>query len=52
MDQYRFDAPDAGARRFLLFDFETAKLAQSNRQGRKIMQSYFKKKGVAVAFSA
>jgi len=32
--------------------FETAKLAQSNRQGRKIMQSYFKKKGVAVAFSA
>ena len=31
--------------------FETAKLAQSNRQGRKIMQSYFKKKGVAVAFS-
>ncbi|MFA7414676.1 MAG: hypothetical protein WC048_09335 [Rhizobium sp.] len=32
--------------------FETARLAQSNRQGRKIMQSYFKKKGVAVAFSA
>ena len=32
--------------------FEPAKLAQSNRQGRKIMQSYFKKKGVAVAFSA
>ena len=32
--------------------FETAKLAQSNRQGRKIMQSYFKKKGVAVAFSS
>ncbi|RYC11823.1 hypothetical protein [Ciceribacter ferrooxidans] len=32
--------------------FETAKLAQSNRQGRKIMQSYFKKRGVAVAFSA
>ncbi|WP_416795537.1 hypothetical protein [Ciceribacter azotifigens] len=31
--------------------FETAKLAQSNRQGRKIMQSYFKKRGVAVAFS-
>ena len=26
--------------------FEPAKLAQSNRQGRKIMQSYFKKKGV------
>ena len=32
--------------------FETGKLAQSNRQGRKIMQSYFKKKGVAVAFSS
>lgn len=32
--------------------FEPAKLAQSNRQGRKIMQAYFKKKGVAVAFSS
>jgi hypothetical protein len=32
--------------------FEPARLAQSNRQGRKIMQSYFKKKGVTVAFSA
>lgn len=32
--------------------FEPAKLAQSNRQGRKIMQSYFKKKGVTVSFSA
>lgn len=32
--------------------FEPAKLAQSNRQGRKIMQSYFKKKGVTVGFSA
>lgn len=31
--------------------FEPGKLAQSNRQGRKIMQSYFKKKGVAVAFA-
>ena len=31
--------------------FEPGKLAQSNRQGRKIMQSYFKKKGVAVSFS-
>lgn len=30
--------------------FETAKLAQGNRQGRKLMQSYFKKKGVTVAF--
>ena len=32
--------------------FEPAKLAQSNRQGRKIMQAYFKKKGVVVSFSA
>ena len=31
--------------------FETSKLAQANRQGRKLMQSYFKKKGVAVGFS-
>lgn len=31
--------------------FEPAKLAQSNRQGRKMMQSYFKKRGVAVSFS-
>ena len=30
--------------------FETAKLAQPNRQGRKLMQAYFKKKGVAVSF--
>jgi hypothetical protein len=30
--------------------FETAKLVQPNRQGRKLMQSYFRKKGVAVAF--
>lgn len=32
--------------------FEPAKLAQSNRQGRKIMQAYFKKKGVTVAFTS
>ena len=31
--------------------FETGKLAQPNRQGRKLMQSYFKKKGVAVTFA-
>lgn len=30
--------------------FETAKLVQPNRQGRKLMQSYFKKKGVVVGF--
>jgi hypothetical protein len=32
--------------------FEPGKLAQSNRQGRKIMQSYFRKKGVSVSFSS
>lgn len=32
--------------------FEPSRLAQSNRQGRKIMQSYFRKKGVTVSFSA
>lgn len=31
--------------------FEPGKLAQSNRQGRKIMQSYFRQKGVSVRFS-
>lgn len=30
--------------------FETARLVQPNRQGRKFMQSYFRKKGVAVGF--
>ena len=30
--------------------FETAELAQPNRQGRKLMQAYFKKKGVVVSF--
>ncbi|MCX8509113.1 MAG: ferrochelatase, partial [Rhodobacteraceae bacterium] len=32
--------------------FDATKLAQNNRQGRKLMQSYFKKRGVAVTFSA
>ena len=31
--------------------FETSKLAQPNRQGRKLMQSYFRKKGVTVGFA-
>lgn len=31
--------------------FEPAKLAQNNRQGRKLLQSYFKKRGVKVAFA-
>lgn len=32
--------------------FDVSKLAQNNRQGRKLMQSFFRKKGVAVTFSA
>lgn len=30
---------------------EPGRLAQNNRQGRKMMQSYFKKRGVAVVFA-
>lgn len=29
---------------------EPARLVQNNRQGRKMMQSYFKKRGVAISF--
>lgn len=32
--------------------FDPARLAQNNRQGRKLMQSYFKKRGVTVSFGA
>ena len=32
--------------------FDPSRIAQSNRQGRKMMQSYFKKRGVAVSFSS
>lgn len=31
--------------------FEPTRLAQNNRQGRKIMESYFKKRGVVVKFA-
>jgi hypothetical protein len=31
--------------------FDPSKLAQNNRQGRKLMQAYFKKRGVRVAFA-
>ena len=30
--------------------FDPAKLAQSNRQGRKLMQAYFRQRGVSVTF--
>ena len=32
--------------------FDPAKLAQSNRSGRKLMQAYFRQRGVSVTFSA
>ncbi len=32
--------------------FDPAKLVQPNRQGRKMMESYFKKRGVAISFKA
>ena len=32
--------------------FDPARLAQGNREGRKMMQSYFRKRGVAVKFAA
>lgn len=31
--------------------FQPSRLAQNNRQGRKLMQSYFKKRGVIVTFA-
>ncbi|GHA10440.1 hypothetical protein GCM10007989_00740 [Devosia pacifica] len=32
--------------------FDPSKLAQNNRQGRKLMQSHFRKRGVAVSFAS
>lgn len=32
--------------------FDPSRIAQNNRQGRKLMQSYFRKRGVAVSFSS
>ena len=32
-------------------EVESSRLVQNNRQGRKLMQSYFKKRGVAIAFT-
>ena len=32
--------------------FEPTKLAQNNRQGRKLMQAFFRKHGVSVSFSS
>ncbi|MCK5554713.1 MAG: hypothetical protein KAI76_00600 [Alphaproteobacteria bacterium] len=32
-------------------DVASSRLVQNNRQGRKMMQSYFKKRGVTVTFS-
>ena len=32
--------------------FEPARLAHNNRQGRKLMQAYFRQRGVTVTFSS
>jgi hypothetical protein len=32
--------------------FEPARLAQNNRQGRKLMQAYFRQRGVRVSFAS
>jgi hypothetical protein len=32
--------------------FDPARLAQNNRSGRKLMQAYFRQRGVSVTFSA
>lgn len=32
--------------------FDPARLVQNNRSGRKLMQSYFRQRGVSVTFSA
>ncbi len=32
-------------------EFDPAKLAENNRSGRKLMQAYFRQRGVKVAFS-
>ena len=32
--------------------FDPTRLAQNNRQGRKLMQAFFRQKGVAVSFRA
>ena len=32
--------------------FDPTKLAQNNRSGRKLMQAYFRERGVSVTFSA
>ncbi len=32
--------------------FDPGRLAQNNRSGRKLMQSYFRKRGVTVTFAA
>ena len=33
-------------------EVDPARLVQNNRQGRKMMQSYFKKRGIIVTFSS
>lgn len=44
------DALPEGPKKTVTVD--TARLVQNNRQGRKMMESYFKKRGVIVTFSS
>ena len=44
------DALPEGQKKTVAVD--TARLAQNNRQGRKMMEAYFKKRGVIVTFSS
>ena len=39
------------ARKEKSVEVDPSKLAQPNRQGRKMMQSYFKKRGVTITFA-
>ena len=45
--ELKYALRDAGEKEAL---FDSSRLVQNNRQGRKRMQSYFKKRGVKVVF--
>jgi len=47
--QHLKTAMSAGSQKSV--EVESARLVQNNRQGRKLMQSYFRKRGVIVTFS-
>jgi len=57
-DNEDIDAAIAGLKKAMIavgdkeVEFEAERLSQNNRAGRKMMQSYFKKRGVKVVFAA